>query len=149
MSNETKLTEQEKLLLLDPRMGLTELQIENACVLLVNGKRYLALDGGHSVKLYRQDYSDERLNETVSDEKEEFYRGATIKAYKTQWDGYDAIKDKTKRMYEIKCSVDMQGLGLTKLPERNDGGKLTSVNEAINQVKSLIDACIENKWLCN
>lgn len=65
------------------------------------------------------------------------YRGNEIKAF-TALDG-----NGKKQIY---CVLKRYNGKILNLGECNDGGKFTSVNQAVNQAKQYIDTCIEYNW---
>ncbi len=75
------------------------------------------------------------------DLKEENYSNSKIVAWRDVYEEYDEKKDKWIEKKDIichlfrnKCKHQPLNLG-----ECNDGGKFTSVNQAVNQAKQIID----------
>ena len=66
---------------------------------------------------------------------EEIYKHGFIKAWKDTWEEYDEKKEKWNKKSQIVCHLKRKNF--LNLGECNDGSPFTSVNQAVNQAKSL------------
>lgn len=83
-------------------------------------------------------------NHRRADLKEEYYSDSTIVAWRVVYEEYDAKKDKWIEKKDVFCYlycplIKYQPLNLG---ECNNGSKFTSVNQAINQAKQIVDFVI-------
>ena len=69
------------------------------------------------------------------------YRNCRIKAHKTKWEVKDEAKGIWKKRSSIQCLLFSKNLKYSplNLGECNDGSKFTSVNQAVNQAKVIVD----------
>jgi hypothetical protein len=83
----------------------------------------------------------------VENLKEEIYLNNKIVSWINIYKEYDIKKEKWLEKKDIICHLFRKGSKNQplKLGECNDGGKFTSVNQAINQAKSFINSCIKYK----
>ncbi len=79
------------------------------------------------------------------DLKEEFYLESRIVAWRDVYDEYDSKKDKWIEKKNVVCHLFRNGSENQplNLGECNDGSKFTSVNQAINQAKQIVDCLNE------
>lgn len=81
-------------------------------------------------------------NHTRQDIKEEEYLGSKIIAWRLffeKWNDKKNIWEEKKEVYCHLYSPDIKYQPLN-LGECNDGGKFTSVNQAINQAKGIVNS---------
>lgn len=76
------------------------------------------------------------------DIKEEFYSNSKMIAWRNVYEEFDTIKEKWVEKKEVICHLFMNGCKYQplNLGECNDGSKFTSVNQAINQAKQIINS---------
>ena len=79
------------------------------------------------------------------DERTALYLGNKIVAWKRTFEEYNQNKDKFDKKSEYICHIYRTGSKWQplNLGECNNGDKLTSVNQAINQAKDFINCCNE------
>ena len=75
------------------------------------------------------------------DLKEETYSNSKIVAWRNVYEEYDEKKDKWTEKKDVVCHLFRNGSKNQplNLGECNDGRKFTSVNQAINQAKGIVD----------
>lgn len=80
-------------------------------------------------------------NLRVEDLKEEFYSESKIVAWRDVYEEYDSKKDKWIEKKDVVCHLFRNGSENKplNLGECNDGSRFTSVNQAINQAKQIVD----------
>lgn len=81
------------------------------------------------------------------DLKDEYYSNSKIVAWRVVYEEYDAKKDRWVEKKDVFCHlycplIKYQPLNLG---ECNDGSKFTSVNQAINQAKGIVDSVSYHK----
>ena len=81
------------------------------------------------------------LNFRKEDLKEEIYSNSKIVAWRNVYEEYDEKKDKWTEKKDVICHLYRNGSKNQpfNLGECNDGGRFTSVNQAINQAKGIVD----------
>lgn len=81
-------------------------------------------------------------------EKEEFYLGRKIVSWIRLYEVYNLAKDKYEIKKRVICHIYNPNKGNSKLNlgQCNNGDKLTSVNQGINQAKGYIDTCVQYGW---
>ncbi len=80
-------------------------------------------------------------NYRKEDIKEEIYSNSKIIAWRHVYEEYDEKKDKWVEKKDVVCFLYRNGCKYQplNLRECNDGGRFTSVNQAINQAKGIVD----------
>ena len=75
------------------------------------------------------------------DLKEETYSNSKIVAWRNVYEEYDEKKCKWTEKKDVVCHLYRNGSKNQplNLGECNDGGRFTSVNQAINQAKGIVD----------
>lgn len=75
------------------------------------------------------------------DLKEEIYSNSKIVAWRDVYEEYDEKKNKWIEKKDVVCRLFRNGSENQplNLGECNDGGRFTSVNQAINQAKGIVD----------
>lgn len=82
------------------------------------------------------------------EQREDFFLGVKIVAYKTKRDVYDGLRQRFVSESKIHCVVYRKESKHPSLSlcECNDGSKFTSVNQAVNQAKEHIKSCVNHGW---
>lgn len=95
-----------------------------------------------------KNYGMTERNFTREQEKTEMYLGDKLIAWVEKWEELNSKKEKWEKKSQVYCHIHRVNSKwkFLNLGECNDGGKFTSVNQAINQAKSLIDCCNKNGW---
>jgi len=80
-------------------------------------------------------------NHRQEDLKVEQYSNSKIVAWRNLWEEYDYKKDKWVEKKDVSCHLyrNTSKNQPLNLGECNDGSKFTSVNQAINQAKELVN----------
>ena len=80
-------------------------------------------------------------NYRKEDLKEETYSRSKIVAWRNVYEEYDEKKDKWVEKKEVVCHLFRNGSKYQplNLGECNDGSRFTSVNQAINQAKEIVN----------
>jgi hypothetical protein len=85
---------------------------------------------------------------TITERKEELYKGSRIVAYKEEWKEVEDSKGElvlvSKKRFVCHLYRPESKWQPLNLGECNDGRKFTAVNQAVNQAKELVDYHLQN-----